>query len=144
MSWGYKILLLYSVFVIGIVYMVFKSSAQNVDLVTPDYYEQELKYQSTIDATNLANALSEKLKCTADEQALTIVFPKEMQDVQKHTSVWLYCIANKKKDIRQEVTTADATVTVPLRPDNKGMYDVKVTWKANGKDYYFEEKLFLQ
>lgn len=144
MSWGYKIILLYCVFVAGILYMVIRSSAQTVDLVTTDYYEQELKYQDIINATNNANALSAKLNCSVNEQALTIVFPKEMQAVQKNTSVWLYCIADKEKDIRQEVNTSDGTVTIPLRSNNKGLHNVKVKWEANGKEYYFEEKISLQ
>ena len=43
MNWGYKIVLVYIVFITGIVTLVYKSSAQNQDLVVNDYYEQELK-----------------------------------------------------------------------------------------------------
>ena len=45
MNWGYKILTVYIIFIAGILFLVFKSSNQNQDLVTKDYYEQELKYQ---------------------------------------------------------------------------------------------------
>jgi len=38
MNWGYKILFVYIAFVAGILAMVFGSSSQKVDLVTPDYY----------------------------------------------------------------------------------------------------------
>ena len=58
MNWGYKILLVYAVFIAGILFLVYKASSQKMDLVTPDYYEQELKYQSQINATERANALS--------------------------------------------------------------------------------------
>ena len=51
MNWGYKILMVYVIFIAGILLLVFKSSSQNQDLVTEDYYEQELKYQQKIDET---------------------------------------------------------------------------------------------
>ena len=45
MNWGYKIMLAYVVFIAGILFLVFKSSSQKVELVTENYYEQELKFQ---------------------------------------------------------------------------------------------------
>ena len=42
-------MLLYAVFVAGIVFLVVKASSQKFDLVTKDYYEQELQYQNVID-----------------------------------------------------------------------------------------------
>ena len=59
MNWGYKILLVYVVFVAGIMFLVFKSSSQKMDLVTTDYYAKELKYQQKIDAMNKVQKLSD-------------------------------------------------------------------------------------
>ena len=39
----------YLAFVAGMGFLVFKASNQEFDLVTKDYYEQELKYQQVID-----------------------------------------------------------------------------------------------
>ncbi|MEQ1555036.1 MAG: FixH family protein, partial [Ferruginibacter sp.] len=58
MNWGYKILSFYALFVVGILFMVFKSSSQNTDLVTTDYYAKELKYQDKIDEQNRVSALT--------------------------------------------------------------------------------------
>ena len=57
MNWGYKILIVYIVFIAGIVTLVYKSSVQNQDLVVNDYYDQELKYQDKIDAVLRTNNL---------------------------------------------------------------------------------------
>ena len=43
MSWGTKILIVFILFVGGILFMVIKSSIQKTDLVTTDYYAKELK-----------------------------------------------------------------------------------------------------
>ena len=70
MNWGYKILTVYIIFIAGILLLVFKSSTQNQDLVTKDYYEQELKYQQVIDATERANALSSEVKFQGESPSL--------------------------------------------------------------------------
>lgn len=144
MNWGYKIIVVYAVFITGIVYMVIRSASQDVDLVTPDYYEQELKYQTTIDATNNANALTARLKCEVKDDTMQIEFPAEMQNTELKTDVWLYCVANKKKDIKQSFVTKEGKILLLLAEGNKGMHEVKVNWEAAGKKYYFEEKIFLQ
>jgi hypothetical protein len=144
MNWGYKIIVVYTVFITGIVYMVVRSVSQDVDLVTPDYYEQELKYQTTIDATNNANALTAKLKCVVKDDSMQIEFPAEMKNTELKIDVWLYCVANKKKDIKKTFVTNDGMILLPLASDNKGIHEVKVNWEAAGKHYYFVEKLFLQ
>ena len=144
MNWGYKIIVVYAVFITGIVYMVIRSASQDVDLVTPDYYEQELKYQTTIDATNNANALTTRLKCEVKGDTMQIEFPAEMQNTDLKAEVWLYCVANKKKDIKQSFVTKEGKVQLPLAEGNKGMHQVKVNCEAAGKQYYFEEKILLQ
>ncbi len=61
-NWGYKIVLVYSVFVAGILYLVVQSSRQQMDLVTDDYYAQEIRYQEKIDQSKRASALSEPIR----------------------------------------------------------------------------------
>lgn len=144
MNWGYKIIFVYAIFVAGIVFMVVKSSFQNVDLVRPDYYEAELKYQETIDATQRANALSTKLKLTINEDTLKIVFPQEIKNTVAVANIWLYCIADVKKDENKIFSVVDANLNMPLPAINKGLHDVKVSWEWNGQTYFSEQKIFIQ
>lgn len=144
MNWGYKIIIVYAVFISGIIFMVIKSSMQDVDLVMPDYYEQELKYQTTIDATNNANALSARLVCEIKNDSLLILFPPEMKNIAVKIDLLLYCVADKRKDIRKSILVNEGIFTLPVPQENKGMHNVKVNWQANGKDYYYEQKLFIQ
>ena len=76
-NWGYKILFVYILFVSGIMFLVFQSSKQKIDLVTEDYYEQEIKYQERIEQMKRANALSEKVRVNIGEGTIDIFFPSE-------------------------------------------------------------------
>ena len=41
MNWGYKIIVVYAVFISGMLFLAFKSTEQNIQLVTEDYYTKE-------------------------------------------------------------------------------------------------------
>ena len=80
MNWGYKILIIYSAFVLGIVFMVYKSTQQNIDLVTTDYYAKELVYQDRIDEAKRTSLLSAPVTIVEKNRQLEVTFPKEFAD----------------------------------------------------------------
>jgi hypothetical protein len=143
MNWGYKILIVYLIFVTGILYMVYRSSAQNQDLVTPDYYEQELAFQDRIDQTVRANALSAPVRYELQPGGISVLFPPELIHKKITAQAWLYCITDKSKDIKKEITTEDGKVFLPIPSGSKGSYELKTTWKVDGKGYYFEYKISI-
>lgn len=145
MNWGTKIVIVFTLFVAGIVAMVIKSSRQNTDLVVPDYYEQELKYQDRLDEINRTGALSAKVECRVDSLSLHISLPPEMATQQVVAEAWLYCIADKKRDIKKQLQTGNGRLQLPITAFNKGMHEVKLSWKTgDGQSYYYQQKLFIQ
>lgn len=143
MNWGYKILFVYIFFVAGIIFLVAKSSMQNQDLVTKDYYEQELKYQDKIDQTERANALSSLVKYEVRAHDILISFPQEMKNTELNAHILLYCTADKSKDIEKNINTKDGIIQMALPAGNKGLHELKISWTANNTSYYHEHKLFL-
>jgi hypothetical protein len=142
MNWGYKILFVYVIFIAGILFMVFKSSTQKMDLVTTDYYAKELKYQEKIDESNRANALSEELQYQIKDNAITINFPKDFSAKKITGTVNLYCPWDETKDITQNFSLQDAALII--KTVNKGQHELHISWQAAGVTYYFEKKIFIQ
>lgn len=143
MNWGYKILIVYLAFVAGIAVLVIKSSTQKVDLVTEDYYAKELKYQDRIDAVKRTKALSAPVKYEVVNQKIIISFPQEFSAKQINVSVQLYCPSDDRKDIAKDFVTTDGTVSLDVPTVNSGSRELQVTWQADGKSYYYEDRLFL-
>ena len=143
MNWGYKILIVYAVFVFGILFLVFKSSSQKMDLVTEDYYGKELKYQQKIDETNRMAALSAPVKYEIKKDRLLIIFPKDFLGKTLVGEAVLYCPSDEDKDISQHFTIQDTTVEVPIHAVNKGLYELHLNWQADGVSYYFEKKISI-
>jgi len=143
MNWGYKILVVYVVFVAGIVFMVFKSSNEKMDLVTTDYYAKELKYQDKIDATTRANSLSEDIRYDINDKQIVLHFPKEFTGKKINGTAELYCPSDENKDIKQDFVADNAIVTININAGNKGQQELHISWQVNGVDYYFEKKIFI-
>lgn len=143
MNWGYKILFVYLLFVLGILFMVFKSSTEKTDLVSTDYYEKELKYQQTIDETKRAGALSEPVKVEIQEGKLKILFPKDFAGKKLEGEVFLYCPSDKDKDSKQHFSVQDSVLLMPVPAVAKRLYELHLTWQAEGVTYYFEKKIIF-
>jgi hypothetical protein len=133
LSWGYLITSGYLVFVVGIGFLVYKASSQKFDLVTKDYYEQELKYQHVIDESANTAKLSAPLFVERTGDQLQIAFPAEMKDKKKVIDFYLYYPADAK----------DNELSQPLPAAMKGQYQLKLSWEVDGVKYYFEKKLFF-
>lgn len=144
MNWGTKIAILYAGFVALIGSMVFISMNQKVDLVAKDYYQQELNYQTRIDAINNAKILNEEIAFQVEGKKVTLNFPEEISD-KLNGEVNFYCPANSSNDFK-----------VKLQSDKKGqqiisneklihgMYKMQISWTADNKDYYTEKAITIE
>jgi hypothetical protein len=142
-NWGYKIVFIYVVFVSGILYLVIQSSRQQMDLVTDDYYAQEIRYQEKIDQSKRAAALSESIHYQLINDGIEIIFPKEFQGKTITGNALLYYPANEQKDVAAVVNTNQGKMLITIPDKRSGMHILKINWEADGVSYYFEESVFL-
>lgn len=142
-SWGHKILFAYLAFVAGIMFLVFKASREKFDLVTPDYYEAELKYQDVIDRSARVAALSAQPKITHSANSINIELPTEFAGKLVQGEVYLYRASDASRDIRKKFITRQGLAELPLDKKPSGSYEVKLSWQAEGKTYYQEQKVFF-
>lgn len=143
LNWGYKILIGYSVFVVGILFLGYKSTQLNFDLVEKDYYGKELKYQNVIDASGRASALGGSLITTIQEGNLIIQFPDSLKGKTVKGLAYLYYPADAQRDLKKEFTTDKGSVTIELLTKMKGYYTLKLDIEKEGQQYYFEKKIFF-
>jgi hypothetical protein len=143
MNWGTKILIVYVAFVSGIVFMVVKSSTQNSDLVTKDYYEQELKYQDKIEQIKRTAALSAPVECKTGDNVITILFPGDFTGKKLVGEALVYCPSDQKNDFKKVFTVQDQALQIAIPEGRKGMYELHLNWQDGGVSYYFEKKIFL-
>ena len=142
-SWGYKILFVYLSFVCFILFMVFRANREKFDLVTPDYYDAELKYQDVIDNTQRVAELSAPPKITHSVNSISIQLPNEFLNKEVQGEIYLYRASDASKDIKKTFTTRQGFVDLLFAQNLSGSYEVKLTWKLQGKTFYNEQRIFF-
>ncbi len=143
LNWGYKIVAFYVVFVIGIMVLVFSSASQKVDLVSTDYYEQEIKYQQRINAKSNSSELSSPLIVSNTGENVHIVMPVEMNGILVQANILMYCPFDNTKDYALQLSANDAALDFKMPAGTKGSFVAKINWNVAGKQYYGEHKILF-
>lgn len=143
LNWGIGITVVYIMFIGGIMFMVMLSGRQKIDLVTEDYYEQEIKYQERIDQAGRSAALSEKVLVALKGNSLEIRFPSEFAGKSISGKALLYYPADIKKDFTSAISTTDNRFTLEIPEHGSGLHILKLSWESGGITYYNEEQVFF-
>lgn len=142
MNWGTKIAFLYLSFASMIGFMVYKSATQTVDLVAPNYYEQELKYQDKIDGMNNLSAESKAILIVKNEGSITFTFSKETG--VPVGSILFFKPDNASSDFETKIAIdTEGKQTIDTKALSKGTYIVKVDWKIGDKKFFKEERISI-
>jgi hypothetical protein len=143
MNWGHKIIIVFTLFAAGILTLVTKRMRTKIDLVTPDYYGEELKYQQVIDGRKQALSLSSPVKISQEEHTVTLAFPAEMQDIPLTGNILFYRASNSAQDVNLPLQSQKGVLILDKDRLQKGSYRVKLTWQANGKKYFQENAMMV-
>ncbi len=143
LGWGWKIAILYGGFVAIIVALVVGSSRQSCDLVSNDYYGEEIAYQKVIDASKNQSGLSEPMAVHASAKAVVIDFPAEFKDKVFSGSVQFYSPVNSRWDRNFTLSKEGNSVTIDRSKLENTRYMLKISCKVDGKNYYQESELYL-
>lgn len=145
MSWSVKITILYLGFVAMILTLVFMCMNQSVDLVSKDYYAQELVYQKRIDATNNEKKLAETVQYEINQDRITIKFPSELHaNGNVNGKILFYRPSDPKLDVEFPITL-DATGKQVISSGRlkKGVYKMQLSWISGSTEYFKEEVIFI-
>ena len=141
-NWGVGVFVLYSAFVILILFLVFKSFNTKVDLVTEDYYQQELKYQDKIDQKRNYAGLEQALKHEVSGATIFLAFPPGHQSAEG--TVMVYRPSNKSYDKMFDIKLDEnSKMIIAMENSPIGLYKLKVDWSNRDTAYYVEEDIYL-
>ena len=141
-NWGTGITIFYSVFVLVLVFAVYRSTQYDHSLVSEHYYADDLAYQQHYNKLANAQQLEEDLKIwnKIQKAEVELHFPAEFEEVSGE--VYFFCPSDQQSDFRLPVQ-ADAghVQRIPTQGLRPGRWKVKVNWKAEGKEFYKEETI---
>jgi hypothetical protein len=142
MNWGKSIILAFVLFAVFIGVLVTVCVRQDISLVSRDYYDEELDYQTKMDGARNADRLSHKPEINlTGGQSLRVTF--DFHEFEKGKLV-LYSPADISEDkVFKIEPTSSPVQTFSIGILKKGNYKVTMTWTANGKDFYFEKSIYI-
>ncbi len=118
---------------------------QEINLISSDYYEQEVAYQSQINRIKNTKALAHAPVIDFDRSLGTIVihFSPELSERMIKGEVYLFRPADAKMDVRSDLELdANHQQVISLDGREKGLWKVKLNWKDRNIEYY-DEKVII-
>ncbi len=145
LNWGWRIVILYGVFMLLMLFLVYKTTTVKDDLVTPDYYAKELKFQEQVDKQKRTNDLKEQLSWNVEGKRIAIQFPSEMLSKSVKAEILFYNASEAKRDFTVSCSP-DSTGLCEVNSDKfqHGVYEMKIDWSAGGVSYYNEGTINIQ
>jgi len=142
-SWGNILLLSFIAFMVLMAVMVYSAINTRFDLVSKDYYKDELRYQDKIDGVTNASTLS-SIEVSQNTDALLIQLPKEMKGLSVQGSLWLYCKTDARNDKKLSLNVNEnASQSILKAKIQKGIYQLKINWNVGAKPYYIEKEIVV-
>lgn len=143
-NWGTGIAIFYGVFVLVLLFALFKSFSIDNSLVTEDYYQKDLEYQTQIDKEVNAQGLVTDLnvKFSDADKTIRFSFPGDLGAIGG--KILFFRPSNAALDFEVNIATdPNFEQVIPANNLLPGLWRLKVDWNAGGKDYYKEETIIF-
>jgi nitrogen fixation protein FixH len=143
-NWGTGIVLSFVAFILFILYFVvlsFRDPESNHDLVTEDYYKQELNYQQDLDAARNLTESGERIVVAKTQEGLRVEFPPAFASEKITGKVSLYRPSNKQLDFNTPIQLSERQLLIPKSRLLDGRWDIRIEWTYQGKPYLYQERL---
>ncbi len=144
--WPLAIAGYFVVFISFLIMFITWAVQQDMDLVRPDYYAEEILYQQRIDAVNRTRPFAKEISVAYDDTARALqlrVPPGHVRSAFTGT-VHLYRPSDAKLDrrepLRPDENGAQSLDSSALRP---GLWKVRLEWKSGGATFAFDQSVLI-
>ena len=145
MNWGTGVVIAMISFIAFILTFVYRSVVVDKyqhELVSEDYYKDELLYQEEIDKMTKARELEVDLSIKRTPDGLVLTFPTEFEAKDISGTIRLQRPSNKKLDYELAIELVENELLIPDEHLVSGKYQVIVDWKYDSSEYLFKDVIF--
>jgi nitrogen fixation protein FixH len=144
--WPWAIILTFVVFISGTVGLVVMACSQKVELVSANYYEQELKFQGQLERLKRTSQLGAEAAVTYDaaQGRIRISLPPEQACQEVHGQIQFYRPAQADLDRQMQLQLdAKGSQSFDASGLKPGLWKIRVSWTAGKQDYLIDQKLVI-
>ena len=143
-NWGTGLAIGLVLFIGFIMYFVIRISTEkkyDYDLVTEDYYQNEMVFQEELDAIGNSKALPQNITGQKTAKGWVLTFPDNLDYPQIEGELLLYRPSNKQLDFQLPLKLTGPTLVVPDERLVPGRWNTIVKWHYKGKDYLYKNEI---
>lgn len=140
MHFGKWIVVSFVLFALFIGTLVTLCVREDISLVSKEYYKEELAYQEQLQRLTNTEQLEHKPVIELAGGELKIAFWDNAK-IEKG-EMKLFCPSNSSLD-KQFSLQSTNTQVFKMTSLKKGLYKVKLLWLMDGKEYYYEQEIFI-
>jgi hypothetical protein len=144
MNWGKGIAIVIVAFMVMMLTLVYKTTQQDFDLVTENYYEASLNHDAIQIQRSNYNNLSEKVVMNNSnvDKTLQLKLPAVFDSQPLKGVLQLYRPTDGDADQTLEFTTS--SIQISTESLIEGFWRIRLSWNADNKDYLFESSTFIK
>lgn len=144
--WPAGIIVAFAVFITATATLIVVATRNRMELVTHDYYEQELRYQQQMDRIGRTRALRSKIKVVQDavRHRLTIQLPSEHVGHHAMGRIYFYRPSAAGQDQQMELEPdSRGEQSVDVGQFAPGLWKVRVFWTVGDAEYFSDKTVVL-
>lgn len=143
MNFGGKIVILYLSFVALIVTLVVMCFKQDVELVSADYYDQEIKFQDKIDASNNEKQLKHSIEHLVSKDEIILKADSVLLSKDFSGTITFFRPSDSKMDKEYKMDFRNSEQVINSKALRHGTYKLQLSWTNDRKQYFKEEVIFI-
>lgn len=144
MNWGWRIAIFLTCFIGFIMYMVVYSFTTTNDLVAEDYYNQEIQYQTNIDAQKNALPFNKEVTVKSKGDLVEIQFPANFKVKYTDGEISFYRPDNAKLDKKFNLElTPEKNQNLNKSEITPGFYKVTIQFTDGEKIYLMNKEIWV-
>ena len=146
-AWAWGVIGACAVFICMILAFVFLAFSQRVDLVSKDYYREEIEHQRQIDRVARTGGLPRDVAwdLRQEEGALVCAFPLDRVEGEVAGTLHFYRPSDAELDRKWKIDLdEEGKQRLPLGEFEAGLWRVKIAWNLGSEEYYSEFSLMVE
>ena len=141
-NWGTGLAIWLVVFVLAILTFVFFAFQQDVNLVNEEYYQKGVDFDNERAMRERAKLEDYRFSIGQNKELVNISIDETYFSKISEVEAYFYRPSDRRKDIRIKFNAS--ILEVPTTKLIKGKYDLKISWKKDGKDFLLEKYFYLK
>ena len=144
--WPYGIVLTFVIFIASTAALIAFICGHRMDLVSADYYEQEIRFQTRLDDLNRTSPVraATRVDFEAVTRQIRVVLPAEHAGRKPQGRLELYrpSAAGLDRELKLE-PDAGGTQSFGAADLQPGLWKVRLYWSVDGQDYFLDQSLIV-